>query len=209
MRVIVIGGGGHAKVVISLLKKLSGYDIVGYTDAKNNGDLLSSVYLGNDDVLKRIVNEQNIDALVVGVGQIKNAAQRRKIVNDLEELNVGFPALVSPDAVVNEEVSIGNGTVVMDGAVIQPMSRVGAFCIVNTSCSIDHDCTIGDFVHVAPGVTISGGVEIGNDVLVGAGSTIIQGVRICSNVLIGAGSVVYRDIVEPGLYIGNPLRKVR
>ena len=38
-KIVVIGGGDHARVVISILKKLGWYEIIGYTDLEHKGDL--------------------------------------------------------------------------------------------------------------------------------------------------------------------------
>lgn len=49
---------------------------------------------------------------------------------------------------------------------------------------------------------------LGDNVVIGANSVVIGPVTICDDVLIGAMSLVNRDIVEPGVYVGVPVRKV-
>ena len=60
-----------------------------------------------------------------------------------------------------------------------------------------------------PGAILSGGTHIGNNSFIGTGAIIIQNINISENVLIGAGAVVIKDINEPGVYVGNPVRKIR
>ena len=81
--------------------------------------------------------------------------------------------------------------------------------IINTNSTVEHDCVIGDNVHVAPGVTLSGGVRIGDNCVIGTGASVVQYVSISEGCLIGAGATVPRDIREPGIYVGNPVRKIK
>ena len=48
--------------------------------------------------------------------------------------------------------------------------------------------------------------KIGNNVSIGSNATILP-IEICDNVVIGAGSIVTKNIIEPGVYYGNPARK--
>ena len=206
--IAVIGGGGHAKVIISILLKLNKYEVIGYIDKENRGTILGINYIGNDDLfINKYKNKIKYTAL--GVGQIKTSKLRKTIVGKYLKSGFLFPKIVSPDATINKEVNIGNGTVVMDGVVINSGAEIGEYAIINSNSTVEHDCKIGDYVHIAPGVTMSGEVNVGNDCLIGVGSTIIQGISISSNVIVGAGSIVYKDITLPGVYLGNPLRKIK
>lgn len=207
-KLVVIGGGGHAKVVISILKKSGKFELIGYVDKDDRGSILGLEYLGTDEVLESLLNDWGVSKAALGIGQLYDTSLRRDIVSMAKRAGYSFPALVSPDAVVNEDVEIEEGTVVISGVVINTASRIGSFCIINTGALIDHDCRIGEFTHIAPGVTLSGGVEIGSDVLVGTGASIIQYREITDNVVIGAGSAVWDDIDEPGTYGGVPVRKI-
>lgn len=184
--IIVIGGGGHAKVMISIIKKLKTYKIIGYTDITNKGNILGVSYIGTDE---EVLNYSKQMLLALGIGQIRNLESRRKIVYCFTDKSYKFATLVSPDSVLNEDVSIGSGSVIMDGVVINSGTRISRYTIINTKASIDHDCEIGDFVHVAPNVTVCGDVKIGNCVFIGAGSTIVNGVSIPDNTFIKAHSL--------------------
>lgn len=207
-KIVVIGGGGHAKVIISILKKLKKYEIVGYTDFENNDKILGISYLGNDDRLISIYKD-GVNNAVIGLGQIKSTVHRRKLVDICKSIGFVLPSIVSPNAIINEDVSIGNGTVVMDGVTINSGSSIGEYSIVNTNSSIDHDCSIGDFTHIAPGVTLSGEVKIGNNVLIGTGSNVIQQIEITDNIIISAGSTVLKSITKNGIYGGNPAKFIK
>ena len=205
--IIVIGGGGHAKVIISILKRLKEYEIGGYTDKKDKGSILGVKYLGDDSILLNI-EEKNRHS-VLGIGQIKTAAVRLKIVESLKKIGYEFPVIIAPTAIINEDVSIAEGSVVMDGVVINTETKIGKFSIINTNCSIDHDCILGDYNHIAPGVTISGNVKTGDRVLLGTGSCVIQEKKIVSDCIVSAGSSVQKSLVKSGIYRGNPAKFIK
>lgn len=205
--IVVLGGGGHAKVVIAVLRK-SGYQILGYTDQQDRGPILTAPYLGADTALPDILRAQRRCAATVAVGKIDASPRRSAVQAKVGALGFEFPVIVSPDAVINDAVRLGPGTVVLDGVVINSGTETGNTCIVNTGSTVDHDCRIGANVHIAPGVTLSGGVTIGDNCLIGAGSTIIQGVSVCGGCLVGAGSTVVKDLTAPGTYAGTPARRL-
>lgn len=157
--IAVIGGGGHAKVVINILRKLRKYRILGYTDPTDNGALLTVPYLGSDDdLIVLTATEGNLNA-ALGVGQVALGQPRYELWSRLRSAALAFPSVVSPAAIVNDDVCMGEGCVVMDGAVINTGVRMGDGVIVNTNSTIEHDVRLQEWVHVAPGATISGGVS--------------------------------------------------
>ena len=206
-RIVVIGGGGHAKVLISLLKKLE-WKILGYTDPSDRGAILGAPYLGPDETLASTREAHGRCCAFLGVGKTDAAATRRQVRDSLVIPGSDWPVIVSPQAVVNEQVVLSEGTVVMDGAVVNSGTVTDAICILNTNCTVDHDCRLGENVHVAPGATLSGGVTVGQDTMIGAGATVIQGLTVCPGCLVGAGATVIADIAIPGVYVGSPARRI-
>jgi sugar O-acyltransferase (sialic acid O-acetyltransferase NeuD family) len=208
VRIVVIGGGGHAKVVISLLKK-SGYDIAGYTDRENRGVILGIPYLGDDSILQDLSKNYPDCVAVIGVGKIDSSQLRLALQDTIATIGFDFPAIVSPRAIVNEAVSLGAGTVVFDGVVVNSGAEIGRACIINTNSTIEHDCRLGENVHIAPGVTLSGLVTIGRNTMIGTGATVIHSVSITDGCLVGAGSTVIKDITVPGTYVGSPAKRIK
>lgn len=207
-KIVVIGGGGHAKVIISVLNRIKKYHVVGYTDSENKGELLKVPFLGNDSQLKKLY-ENGVNKAVIGIGQIKSALLRRNLFDLL--INIGFdlPAIIATSATVNEGVEVGIGTVIMDGVVVNCGTKIGSCSIINTHSSVDHDCEIGSFSHIAPGVTISGNVIIGNNVLIGTGASVIHSIKIISDSIIASGSSVQKSINKAGIYRGVPARMIK
>lgn len=199
--VIIIGAGGHAKVVADIVLR-SGDNLVGFLDddSEKQG---KSVYK-NYSVIGAVADAEKYtdNYFVVAVGDNK---RRAEIVNGHSELM--WYTAVHPNAVVADTVKIGEGTVVMAGAVINPDSMVGNHSIINTACSIDHDCKIGDFVHISPGAHLAGTVSVGNYSWICVGAVVSNNVSIINNSIIGAGATVLNNIDEPGVYVGTPVVK--
>ena len=198
MSVLVVGAGGHAKVVIATLRALE-IDIAGCLD--DDPDRVGQTVLGVT-VLGPIerVNTHG-GQVVLGIG---DNAVRRQLVD--EYLDVEWISVVHPAATVHDSVELGHGTVVFAGAVLQPDVQVGRHAIVNTSSSIDHDCRVGDFAHLAPGVHLSGGVTIEEGGFLGVGSCAVPGTTIGAWGVVGAGAIVIHDLPPNVTSVGMPAR---
>jgi len=208
-KIVLIGGGGHCKVVISILKKINNFKIAGIVDNYKSESFISGIkIIGTNDDLKDIYKSCIHNALIT-VGSIKDNTKRYRLFNMAREIGYKFPVIISPEAIVDGSVKIGEGTVVMPGSIINIDSFIGKNCIINTGTIIEHDCKIGDYCHIAPGVHISGAVNIGELSFIGIGATIIQGITIGKNVTIGAGSVVIKDVPGDVIAVGNPAKIIK
>lgn len=206
--VLIIGGGGHAKVLINALQLCSS-DIIGIIDADSaliGQTVLGIRVLGNDDLVEGYAPGSL--HLVNAVGSVHVPKQRKAVFEHFKGKGFTFAGVIHPSAVIAADVILGEGAQVMAGAVIQPGSRIGMNSIVNTKASIDHDCLIGDHVHLSPGVTLSGGVHVEDAAHLGTGTTVIQGMTIGKNSFIGAGSVVITDVPGGAEFVGVPARRV-
>ncbi len=197
---IIIGGGGHAKVIadIAIANK---YNILGFLDDNpNNLEFLGLNRLGCiADALK--YSEKAKFIIAIGNNKI------RKKINEKYRLN--YATLIHPSAIVGSDVAIGEGSVIMPNTVINTSTKIGKHCIINTCASVDHDNLISDFTHISPNATLCGTVKIGENCHVGAGATIINNINIFSNCTIGAGAVVTSNIENSGIYVGVPAKKIR
>lgn len=206
---VLIGGGGHAKVVLSLARAL-GRDVVGVCDpvlAREGTACWRDVpVLGEDGALDRLPPDRV--ALMLGIGQLATDTLRERLYAFWRARGYGFPALVHPAAWVAPGVELGEGAQVMAGAIIQPGCKIGENSLVNTRASVDHDCRIDRDVHVAPGATLCGSVTVEAGVFIGAGATVIQGVRIGGRAVVGAGVTLVRDLRSKTTILGaaNRLR---
>lgn len=206
--VVVLGGGGHAKVLIEILE-MQKTKILGIS-LKQSDEVPTTHYpvIGNDeDVVKRIRPDDVL--LVNAVGSVRQPYVRQSIFEIFRSKGYRFATLIHPSAIVARNCSIGEGAQIMAGAVIQPGARIGHNVIVNTRASIDHDTVIGDHTHVATGAVIAGNVRVSDCALIGAGATVIQNIKIGKESLIAAGSVVVRDVQQKTTVMGVPAREVQ
>ncbi|MGN6103562.1 MAG: acetyltransferase [Kofleriaceae bacterium] len=195
---VVVGAGGHAKVVIATARA-AGFEVTAVVDddqARWGGALLGVAITGPS--LSRLDDPDATCVLAIG-----NNATRRWLGGIAR---CRFATLVHPSAVVDPTVRLGPGTVVFAGAVIQPDAAIGAHGIVNTGASIDHDCVLGDAVHVAPGARLAGSVTLGDEVFVGIGAVIAPGRAVGPRTTIGAGAAVVRDLGGDAVAVGVPAR---
>jgi sugar O-acyltransferase (sialic acid O-acetyltransferase NeuD family) len=199
--VIVLGGGGHARVVAAIARRDGALRLIGYTDPRDRGPLDGLPYLGPDAAIGA---RPGPSALLLGVGLVANASERWRLYRALREAGASFVRLVSQRASVASGAVLGEGTVVLDFAAVNPGAILGEACIVNTGAIVEHDCRLGHNVHVSPHATVCGGVTVGDHCLIGAGATLVPGVSVAARSIIGAGAVVTTDLAESGTWFGAP-----
>lgn len=202
--IIVLGGGGHAKVLVDVLLGQN-EDIVGFTALDQSllgTSLLGIPYLGDDDAV--LDYAANSVRLVNGLGSVGIPAARKQLYEQFTERGYSFASVIHPSAVISLNARLASGVQVLAGAVVQVDVCIGQNAIVNTKASVDHDCEVADHVHIAPGATLSGGVRIGRGTHVGVGATVIQGVTIGESCTIGAGALVLRDVPNHVTVFGVP-----
>jgi UDP-perosamine 4-acetyltransferase len=205
--IIVVGGSGHAKVLVSTLL-LAQRTVLGFVDPDPS---LRSI-LG----VRRIGDDQEVFQhppaqirLVNGVGSGRSTELRTSVYVRFREKQYLFESVIHPSATIAPDVRRGEGLQVMAGAIVQTGVRLGENVILNTGAIIDHDCVIGDHVHVAPGATLSGCVHLDEGVHVGTGASIIQGIRVGARSTVGAGAVVLHDVPAGITVVGVPAKELQ
>jgi UDP-perosamine 4-acetyltransferase len=198
-KVVVLGAGGHAKVVVSTLRA-AGWEVVAILDDRKQarGSQLHGVP----------IKGEIFEAVSFGcpaVIAIGNNHDRQRVAT---EFSLDWASAIHPLASVDPSVRLGPGTVVFAGSIIQPDTEVGQHAILNTAVSVDHDCFIGDFAHLAPGVRLAGGVRIGDGALIGIGGTVSVGVQVGPWSTVGAGAVVIRPVTPGSVVVGVPARPI-
>jgi UDP-perosamine 4-acetyltransferase len=204
---IIIGGGGHAKVLIDMLTR-NQYNIIGYSAlSPSNEDVFKKLAYMDAD-LKLEGNDISEIHLVNGLGSIGDQSKRKEIFEQWVERGCYFPPIIHPFAYVADDAVLASGVQIMVGAIIQPSVSIGDNSIVNTKSSIDHDSVIGKHVHISPGAVLCGNVHIEDEVHVGAGAIIKQGIRIGKGSIVGAGAVVVNHVRPSTIVVGVPAREV-
>jgi sugar O-acyltransferase (sialic acid O-acetyltransferase NeuD family) len=203
--VIIIGGGGHAKVLASMLL-LCERKVLGFVDLEPSPPLLGIRCLGDDTVVK--LHSPRDVQLVNGVGSTGSIARRQDVHDRFTREGYRFASVIHPSSLIAAEAQIEEGVQVMAGAVIQAGTKIGANSIVNSGAIIDHDCALGAHVHVAPGAVLSGGVRVGDGAHIGTGACVIQGIVIGSGSVVGAGAVVTKDVPPGVVTVGVPAKSI-
>lgn len=203
-KVIIIGAGGHAKVIADIIEK-SGDEVVGFLDDnKENGATVIKNYKVIGDLNNRFamaVTKKDVE-FIIAIGDNK---KREEISHSP---NLKFYTAIHPSAQIGIDVNIGEGSVIMANSVINSSVQIGKHCIVNTGAIVEHDNIIEDFVHISPNASLGGIVKIGESTHLGIGSIVKNNITICKNCTIGAGAVVVKDILEEGTYVGVPARGI-
>lgn len=195
--IVIVGAGGHAKVVIATVEAAGGRVVGAYDDRRElwGKELLGVPVLGP-------VDHQKLEGAPAIVAIGGNRA-RKEVVS---KLSAQWLTVVHPNAVVHASADLGAGTVVFAGSIVQPDTKIGAHGIVNTGASVDHDCAIGSFAHVAPGARLCGGVVVGEGALIGVGASVAPTVEIGAWAVVGAGAACVTKVTDNATVGGVPAR---
>lgn len=208
---VILGGGGHAKVLIDALQ-MSGAAIpraVLDPDPSRWGQSLWGVpILGGDDLLPELKG-RGIGYFTVGLGSVGDSQPRKRLF----DLGVSFHlkplSVIHPSAVFSRRVKMGEGSQIFPGSVVNAGAALGVNVIINSGAVVEHDCVVGDHVHVATGAHLAGAVRIGAGAHIGIGATVKQGIAIGESAVVGAGAVVVKDVLLHTLVVGVPARLFR
>ena len=211
--IIVLCAGGHARVVIDILRR-SGQVVAALVDdnAALHGTQLDGVPIAGADP---VVFERDPKSVVL-VNALGNAPKtgdsalrpRRDLFELFANKGYKFLQVFSLDTVISESAVLGEGCHVITGAIVNPGCTVGADTIINTGAQLDHDCRVGDHSHIAPGAVLGGTVKVGHECHVGAGAVVVQGVSIGDGAVVGTGAVAVKDVPPGATVFGNPARPV-
>lgn len=203
--IIIIGAGGHSKVVQDIVRSLNQYKIYAILDdafsttVEKEGIIYSSIHY-----LRKLNVNNYYFVIAIGDNRVRqNIAKRISIPSSQ------YATLIHPSVVISESSNIAKGTVVMPNAVINAHSNIGQHCIINSNAVVEHDNFLEDLVHISPGVVLSGGVKVGEGSHIGSGSVTIPNIKIGSWSTIGAGAVVIKNIPKYVTAVGVPAKIIK
>ncbi len=194
MRIVIIGAGGHAKVVADVARS-AGYVVECFVanDKKEHCGLRVLTF--------EEFSKSPFRVAALGIGD--NIA-RKKVYGELKAKEIEFLPLIHASAVISRSVQISEAVVVMPLCVINADAKIEIGAIINSGVIIEHDCIIGEFAHVSPNAALAGGASVGEYSHVGIGASVIQNIKIGKNSRIGAGAAVIRDVADDVTVAGVP-----
>ncbi|MBU0599865.1 acetyltransferase [bacterium] len=206
-KVIIMGAGGHGRVVIDILREGKQYEVVGFLDSNPNlqGRVVDGLsVLGDISLIPKLLKE-GVRGGIIGIGD-NNV--RQGFFEDFKKEGLILINAIHPSAVVSRTVYVGCGVVISARAVVWTAAQIGDNSIINTGAIVEHENIIEENVHLASGVQLGGNVKVGRNAFIGAGSTVIPYIKIGKDAKVGAGSVVIEDIGEGITVAGVPARKI-
>lgn len=205
---ILIGGGGHCKSVLEVIRTSGKWHVAGILDRKElvGTNLLDQKFIGTDEDLDALVAAGH--HFLITIGQIKSAQPRQRIYDALLTRGAPLATVIADERTVSAYATIGAGTVIHHRVSVNADVIIGQNCIINTGANVEHDCSVGNHTHISTGVLLNGNVVVGDACMLGSGSIVSHGVKITENTVVGAGALVIRDITVPGTYAGVPCKKI-
>ena len=207
--IAIVGSGGFAKEVAFLIedinKQKEEWNLLGFID-KNIGQSNGKYKVYQND--EWVMNLQDDIYIVFGIG---DPSLISKIVKQFSSNpKIKYPNLIHPNVIGDwEQIKMGKGNIICAGNIFTTDIQIGSFNVFNLDCTIGHDTIFGSYNVINPSVNISGGVVLEDEILLGTGTQILQYKKIISNTIIGAGALVTKDILESGVYVGSPVKKIK
>lgn len=206
---LIIGAGGHGKVVLDILQASDQYRPVGFIDAdpKMTGMRVGGLpVFGAIHLLSRLISQHRIGAAIIAIGDNRTRFSYARTVD-----NARIPLInaIHKSAVVSPTAQLGRNVVIAANAVICTEAKIGDFSIVNTAATVDHECELGTAVQICPGAHLAGRVRVDADAFIGLGANVIQCLRIGNEAIVGAGAVVLADVPAHATAVGVPARIIK
>jgi len=208
MRLVIVGAGGHGRVVLDIFRSNHQFEVAGFLDsnlALHHQKVDGVEVLGDLSLIGRFV-ELGVGGAVIAIG---DNHIRQMYAETLVKAGVSLVCAIHPSASIADNAQVGKNVVIAAGANICAHVRIEDSAILNTGCIIDHESQIGAGVHICPGVRMAGHVQVKPSAFVGIGATVIQNVTIGEAAVVGAGAVVISDVPAYTTVVGVPARVVK
>lgn len=208
-KLVVFGAGGHARVVLEILRMTDEFEIVGLLDRGETGRVyLDGVMaLGTDERLVEL-RKEGVTHYFIAVGSVGSLSPRKRLYDLAAAQQMEAVRALHPRAIISPFAKVGPGTAVLAGAIVNPGASVGENVIINTGAIVEHDCKISDHSHISTGALLCGGVRVGEEAHVGAGATIRQNCSVGRGAVVGAGAVVIKDVPDCVTVVGVPAHDI-
>ena len=203
--VVIVGAGGHAKVIIDIFRSNKLFKPIGVIDRIKSDLIVNSLKVIGDESELSVIRSLGVEFAHVAIGDNEI---RSNLSKKIRYLGFNIASAVSSRAMLSESALVGDGVAVKPRAIVNSDCRLDDFCILNTASTLDHDGVIGEGAHVAPGCALAGNVSVGRLAFLGVGTSVIPGIAIGDEAIVGAGSCVIRPVPPRAKAYGVPARIV-
>ena len=163
MRLIILGAGGHGRVVADIAEQTGKYDKISFLDDNSNAD---DVVGKCDDYINFAKGDIEI------YPAFGNNEARIKWENKLVEEGFYLAKIIHPTAYVSPSAEVESGSVIMPKAIVNTGTVIKKACIVNIGAIIDHNCVLEEGCHIAPGGIVKGDNHLPEGTKVDSGEVI-------------------------------------
>jgi UDP-perosamine 4-acetyltransferase len=209
-RIVGIGAGGHARIMIEILLRQKKYELTGLLDKRQklwSSKVMDVPVIGSDELLPRLY-ANGIRKAFIGIGTIDPKDFRKHVFEKVRNLGFEIVPVIHPQSIISSSVKMGVGPTIMAGAIVNTAAVLGDNVIINSGAIVEHDCIVGSHVHVAPGARLAGMVTVDEGAHIGLGASVLQKIRIGSHALVGAGALATKDVPDNAKVLGIPARQI-
>jgi UDP-perosamine 4-acetyltransferase len=208
MDVIIVGAGGHGRVVLDILRTAGLHRVVGFLDANpdlHGTEVAGLPVLGHLNMLPKL-KAKGIGGAMVAIGDNR---VRQSYAQKLAAAGLELVQAIHPSAVISSTAQIGRNVMVAPGAIVCTDARIADGAIVNTAAAVDHECEIGEAAFLAPGARLAGRVSVGEGAFIGIGANVLPCLSIGAHAVVGGGALVREDVPDGATVVGVPARVIK
>lgn len=187
----------HRKCKLGKYVKIGPGCVIGNCEISDNVEIHANVTIYSETVLgENVIIESNSVIGSTGVMWVWDGDDRVF----LEQLG---------NVIIEKDCKIGSLVEIVRGSANESTVIGEKTCIAHGTL-IGHGCKIGKFVHFANGVKLGGSVVISDYNFLGSGSIVSPGIKLLNtDIIIGSGSTVTKNILEEGVYVGSPAKRIK
>ncbi len=208
-RLVIIGSGDLGRLIAHHAQEDGHYQVVGFLDdfAANGTEQAGVPIMGRTEEALALYEQGRFDAMMIGVGY--NAMSFRRQIYEKLAGKIPFGRIIHSSCYVDASAEVKEGSCLLPGCTLDQNVVIQENVLLNTGVVVAHDSTIDRHCFIAPAVAIAGKVQIKEGCVLGIHTTVIDNVVVGPGVRTGGGTVVIDSLLQDGLYVGVPARRIK